>query len=274
MVNNMMKVYNTGETPKMLKEKYNPEGSILRKAQMRMLDMLLYIDGVCKKLNIEYRLDSGNVLGAVRHGGFIPWDDDVDIVILRKDCPKLCKYLLENPHPQYVLQYHKTDPGYCGFWPVLRDLKSEYIQNSDVHNARKYRGLQVDIFPLEEGLTPFFIKISGHITYLNEKHFVLKHKKIADIIYRFQKYIIHPVFRFLDVFTGAKDTAMYAYGISCGTNIPKSFLKDYKPILFEEHYFPGPSDPYEYCKKIYGNYMKLPPIDKRDHHKAQYKIWD
>lgn len=270
----MIKVYNTGETTEMLKDKYNPEGSILRKAQLRMLDMLLYIDVVCKKLNIEYRLDSGNVLGAVRHGGFIPWDDDVDIVILRKDCPKLCRYLLENPHPQYVLQYHKTDFGYLGFWFVLRDLKSEYIQNSDVHNARKYRGLQVDIFPIEEGLTPLFMKIAGHITYLNEKYFALRHKKIADIIYKLQKNILHPVLRILDKFSGVKGTCMYSYGIPFMFQFPKSYIADYKPILYEGYYFPGPSDPDAFCKMMYGNYMDLPPVDKRDHHKAQYKIWD
>ena len=69
-------VFNTGETQSELRAKYNPEGSILRRAQMRMLDMLIYLDKVCKEQNIPYRIDGGNVLGAVRHGGFIPWDDD------------------------------------------------------------------------------------------------------------------------------------------------------------------------------------------------------
>ena len=65
-----------------LRERYNPDGSILRKQQLRMLEMLQYIDFVCKKHNIRYWLCSGTLLGAVRHGGFIPWDDDVDIEML------------------------------------------------------------------------------------------------------------------------------------------------------------------------------------------------
>ena len=65
-----------------LRERYNPNGSTLRKQQLRMLEMLQYIDSVCKKHNIRYWLCSGTLLGAVRHGGFIPWDDDVDIEML------------------------------------------------------------------------------------------------------------------------------------------------------------------------------------------------
>lgn len=76
-----------------LRERYNPDGSILRKQQLRMLEMLQYIDFVCKKHNIRYWLCSGTLLGAVRHGGFIPWDDDVDIEMLREDYKRLVRIL-------------------------------------------------------------------------------------------------------------------------------------------------------------------------------------
>lgn len=157
-------VFNTGETQAELRAKYNPEGSVLRRAQMRMLDMLLYFDQVCKEQKIPYRIDGGNVLGAVRHGGFIPWDDDVDVVIMRKDLHRLCDYLIKNPHPQYKLQTFETDYGYVGAWVVLRDTKSEYIQDSVVHNARKYRGLQIDIFPYENRVIKPLHKIAAKIT--------------------------------------------------------------------------------------------------------------
>ena len=111
-----MKVYNTGETSVELKEKYNPEGSILRRAQLRMLDMLLYIDKICKDNDLEYTLADGNLLGAIRHGGFIPWDDDMDICMDRDNYNKLCNILITSPHPQYVLQNNDTDPGFFGVW--------------------------------------------------------------------------------------------------------------------------------------------------------------
>ena len=183
-------VFNTGETQSELRAKYNPEGSILRRAQMRMLDMLLYFDKVCKEQKISYRIDGGNVLGAVRHGGFIPWDDDVDVVIMRKDLRRLCDYLIKNPHPQYKLQTFKTDYGYVGAWVVLRDTKSEYIQNSIVHKARKYRGLQIDIFPYENRVIKPLHHFSGKITKKNGKWFVGNHMKVARMVYILQHRMI------------------------------------------------------------------------------------
>ncbi len=70
---------------KYYREKYNPDGSRLRCLQLGMLEILKYIDKVCSENNISYWLSSGTCLGAVRHGGFIPWDDDVDIEMLRPD---------------------------------------------------------------------------------------------------------------------------------------------------------------------------------------------
>ena len=65
-----------------LRERFSPEGSMLRKQQLRMLEILLYIDKVCKEHGIRYWLSSGTLLGAVRHGGFIPWDDDLDVEMM------------------------------------------------------------------------------------------------------------------------------------------------------------------------------------------------
>ena len=66
-----------------LREKYNPDGSLLRQHQLRMLKMLSYFDKICQEHNIHYWLSSGNCIGVVRHGGFIPWDDDIDVEMLR-----------------------------------------------------------------------------------------------------------------------------------------------------------------------------------------------
>lgn len=74
-----------------LRIKYNPDGSDLRKAQLKMLELLKFLNKICTENNLTYWLDSGTLLGAVRHGGFIPWDDDIDVCMPYKDAVVLKK---------------------------------------------------------------------------------------------------------------------------------------------------------------------------------------
>ena len=76
-----------------LRQRYNPDGSLLRRQQLRMLDILVEVDRICKKHHIEYWLSSGTLIGALRHNGFIPWDDDLDIEMMRKDYLRLLEVL-------------------------------------------------------------------------------------------------------------------------------------------------------------------------------------
>ncbi|MBR2061575.1 MAG: LicD family protein, partial [Tidjanibacter sp.] len=76
-----------------LRARYNPDGSALRRDQLELLRMLQVVAEICQKHNISWWLSSGTLLGAARHGGFIPWDDDMDIVLLRKDYKRLAKIL-------------------------------------------------------------------------------------------------------------------------------------------------------------------------------------
>ena len=273
-----IRVYNTGETSEELKEKYNPEGSLIRKVQLRLLDMLIYLDGVCKKIGVDYRLDSGNVLGSVRHGGFIPWDDDMDIAIEDYgEYLRLCKYLKTHPHPQYVLQDDSTDGGYIKYWASLRDLKSEYIHLDEgedkLDRMLLFRGVQIDIFPFEAGVIPsLYFKYSE----LNkkEKWAMLEHKFVkVNVIRFFRKNICNPILRVSSRLFGDNNYYMHSYGASFKARIPREVLLPHRPILFEGYEFPGPADPERYCEVVYGNYMNLPPIDKRESHFVTYRIW-
>lgn len=267
-------VFNTGESQFELRQKYNPEGSLLRRAQMIMLDMLIYIDQVCKKQGIQYFLFGGNVLGAIRHGGFIPWDDDVDIALDMKNYKRLCDYLKSHPHPRYVLQDHDTDYGYCSFWSVLRDTKSEYFVDSNVHRARKFRGLQVDIFPISAGNIRFLYRVAFKISYLNAKYFVGQHSKIASLIYKIQNDFVHPLFQFISLLGGDKSIYMHSYGQGFPNKMVVSDIFPVSVIEFEGHQFSGPAKPERYLQAWYGNYKELPPIDKRNHHQATYAIYE
>lgn len=271
----MNRVYNTGETEQQLKNQYNPEGSLLRDVQMRLLDMLIYIDEVCKKINVPYRIDGGNVLGALRHGGFIPWDDDVDVVIEKKYYKKLCDYLKEHPHPQYVLQSYETDKGCLRFWNTLRDTRSEYIHKGKnaLDSAFEYRGLQVDLFCHFPGYIPLLYNISSFIYRAGIKHTIGHSFILAKTTYLFLRYILHPLFYLLSSIFGNKNIFTYAYGASFKFRLPKDVVLPHKDIVFEGHTFSGPAKPEEFCKILYGNYMDLPPKNKRNKHFVNYRVF-
>lgn len=113
------------------------------------LDLFNQLDKICKKHNITYYADGGTLLGAVRHHGFIPWDDDMDFMMYRDDFEKLCSVASEFKEP-YFFQTEETDPGSLRCHAQLRNSNTTGILKFE--KDKKYpfnQGIFIDIFPLD-----------------------------------------------------------------------------------------------------------------------------
>ena len=124
-----------------LRKRFNPDGSLLRRQQLRMLELLEVIDVICRKHQIPYWLSYGTLIGAARHKGFIPWDDDLDIEMLRSDYLRLLKVLPQELPENLALQTNETDPNYLIIYGQLRDKHSHLVDQNSYDRIFLYTGI-------------------------------------------------------------------------------------------------------------------------------------
>ena len=251
-----------------LRERFNPEDSMLRRQQLRMLDILLHIDKVCSEHDIKYWLSSGTLLGAVRHGGFIPWDDDLDVEMLRKDYDRFIEVFEDSE--EFVLQTRKTDRYFLLPFAKVRDRYSLLDEMGNNLNYN-YKGLFVDIFCLEE--SPRF----AYVGYGVAMHLILRLQRgnsggFARAVTTLNKRLFYgsvsllsPVLRLLP-----HKQLNHIYG--CGPRWRCRYIDNILPlssVVFEGHTFPAPRDTDAYLRHMFGDYGVLPNLDKLPIHNAQ-----
>ena len=249
---------------------FNPEGSTLRKHQMKMVEILCVIDKICKKHKINYWLSSGTLLGAVRHHGFIPWDDDLDIEMLAEDYKRFLSVIQSELPNDLVLQPYKTDPNYVAPYVKIRDTKSCLYETSNKDCNYMYRGIYIDVFYIEPS-TRFLIRVAmklhGYLYKLSYRpcrkgSFLFYSKRLILVLLQ---NCVYPLFRVVSKFLHCKKLYQCLGAGFLGERNKKD-LFPLSAVSFEGKTFPAPHDPDAYLTRLYGNYMQLPDLSRIEVH--------
>lgn len=256
--------------------------SDFRKIQFIMLEMLIEFDRICNKNNIVYSLDGGTLLGAIRHKGFIPWDPDIDVIMHRSEYERFreaCKVDLDTR--RFFLQDHTLDPYYRWGYARLRRKGTEFVRAGHEHMKYK-RGIFIDIMYVDNVpdslvMRPIhsFLCFCIRKTLWSEAGKVLHPKWYLRLWYRLLSLIPAKwVFGFRDRIASiynARDTELIRimaakYPKRCNYGTPKCFYNKRIKVEFEGRMFWAFEQYDEYLRLVYGDYMQLPPPEKRVPH--------
>lgn len=256
--------------------RYNGEGTALRDAQLTMLKILLEFDRICKKNGLTYWIDFGTLLGAVRHGGFIPWDDDIDVSMPPEDYRHFKEIAQAELSDGFVLQTEVTEPSSNQGDGVfkIRMKNTLYLMEYDDLAEPYSKGLFIDVF--ESVPTPAINKKAFRfiVRRINKAHGFMHYNKrlnLGNVIRYFvfpvsYVFFYHVVWRAICLFTRKNYEFTPVQRVLYGYPSPRTAIFPLGEIQFEGHTFPCPHDPDRRLTDMWGDYMQLPPEDKRKIH--------
>lgn len=265
------------------------KGEEFRKLQLIQIPMIQEVDRVCRKHNIKYSISGGTLIGAVRHKGYIPWDDDADIMMLREEYEKFKKVAHEMNQSICFFQDHDTDPEYIWGYGKVRRTGTKFIRCGQSHLKFK-TGVSIDIFPLDDVpnstigrmLQDFKLwrmrkRLWAQVGKYTEKN-PLKRLWYKMISHTKPEKIFKKVKKMTDKSRNdnGKEVRPYLFP-SIGKmyvknplrkrySMPKSWFTDVVEYPFENIKVFGTRDYDAALYYQYRDYMTLPPEDKRDAH--------
>ncbi|MGT2637925.1 LicD family protein [Streptococcus ratti] len=266
----------------------------IRLIQHKELGILKEFIRVCQKFNLHYYILGGTLLGAVRHGGFIPWDDDIDIGMPRKDFEFLMNRGSKEFHKPYQLVSEKTNPHFTKAFMNVQDSSTKIIMNYS--NISHEESLWIDIFPID-GMPGGKFKRSIHekrylyarmmvqlsqfnrIVNQNKKNRPLVEKVIINLarVINFEKILSYEKRqqRYIKTISKYDMTETYSGNYTGAYKlreiVPSDYFDEGVELNFENIKVRAPKKYKDYLVAIYGeNYMELPPEEDRIPH--QYEI--
>ncbi len=264
----------------------------LRSLQLSELQLLKEIDSFCNKNNIKYNIIGGSLLGAIRHKGFIPWDDDIDIGMARDDFEKFCNLIQKEKNIKF--KSFKTTNDYIYYAPIVYDERITAI-NKSVNNEKIIHPW-IDVFPYD-GFPDNTIKRKLHSFRLLYLRALINLSAFDDLIKINKKRPLHEkiiiffgknlrLFKLLNTkkLLYKMDKCLKKYKINNGKDIvnfmgayklkeviPREYLTEQCLYEFEDTRFPGAKDYDGFLKHFYGDYMKLPPKYERNKHGTEFE---
>ena len=247
-----------------------------------LLDILLKIDSVCKKHNIKYFLHAGTLMGALRHGGIIPWDDDIDIVMFREDYEKFISLNDEFKYP-YFLQTPYTDKGF--FWsnPAVRNSNTTAVSPCFAYQPMN-QGAFVDIFVIDniidgaqgkenfEKINQLSIDNSTYMRMSNPDLDERNRKRVEEYKLRIRGpfEVYEEVHSLAQRFNNIPSKYVTTYTSTCyGFERELYYKEDFNDaelIEFMGYKLPIPTGYERILKTTYNDYLKLPPMEERGIH--------
>ena len=256
--------------------------------QQMELGIMEYIHEVCHKIGVKYFLSYGSLIGAVRHQGFIPWDDDMDICMLRDDYEKLQDYLIAHPDERYEVMSYKNNVNYVYPFMKIQDNQT-YLVEEDVR-IDSNMGIYVDIFPVDgyEDDQAFKDKMTKIIKKRQLSCYTFKGiTNTKSVVNSMIRYISVIIFYFtntnkyvsqIDELAKSRkveDYELVDYVVYKDMNKPvwkREWLEQVEAGSFEGKEFMIPKHYHEILTSDYGNYMQLPPVEQQvSHH--DFKLW-
>lgn len=245
------------------------------------LELLKEVDRICNKCGIKYNIIAGTMLGAVRHGGFIPWDDDADVAMLREEYEKFraaCRTELNGT--KYYFQDHQETEGYRWGYGKLRRRDTLFLREHQEHMPYE-QGVFIDVFPIDAVPQSWFGRTLKNVQcFAVRKILWSKVGKIAEksalkrmIFGALSRIPEKDVLRYYDKMVEKAKKTKSQWGrilLFPTPNKQYGYLRRWyetkADILFEGEIFPGIADYDKYLTFKFGDYRSLPPVEKRKAH--------